>query len=63
MKNALVGILVIYIFIGFINSMYLWATVGISSCAAASGILNFYCNSGKGISHFVAIAGWPFFWL
>lgn len=54
---------IIYGGVGVINSFYLWATVNLSDCAVADGILSTYCNVGTGISHLVSIALWPLFWI
>ena len=53
----------IYIAVGVLNSLYLWATVSMSACSLASGILLIYCNTGLGLSHAVSILLWPLFWL
>lgn len=62
MKQFLTGVSVTYIIIGAINSFYLWAAIGRSDCIAADGMLYVYCNSGIGLSHFVAVIAWPAFW-
>lgn len=54
---------VVYLGIGFLNSIYVWATVSRNDCIAASGILDAYCNTGMGISHALAVALWPLFWM
>ncbi len=51
-----------YLIIGFLNSIYVWATVSTAACGAATGILRVYCHAGQGISHFVSVALWPLFW-
>ena len=52
-----------YIAIGFLNSLFVWATVSLHDCADAIGVLGVYCDTPIGISHFVSILLWPLFWL
>lgn len=53
----------VYLGIGFMNSIYIWATVSRNDCLSASGVLDTYCSTSMGISHAVAVALWPLFWM
>lgn len=61
---ALYFLAVGYICIGVLHSIYFQLFVSRSDCIAATkGIVYVYCNTGIGISHFVACVAWPWFWL
>ena len=53
----------VYVVMGFVSALIIWATVSRNDCIDATGVLGIYCNTGIGISHAVSILLWPFFWL
>jgi hypothetical protein len=53
-----------YIGVGVLHSAYFQFFISRADCIAATkGIVYLFCHTGMGISHFVAIVAWPWFWL
>ena len=53
-----------YTGIGVLHSIYFSLFISRSDCIAATkGIVYFFCHTGMGISHFVTVVAWPWFWL
>jgi hypothetical protein len=62
--RILYGLLTIYLFVGVAHSILFSLLISRSTCAAATeGIIYVFCNTGMGISHFVAVVAWPWYWL
>jgi hypothetical protein len=62
--HVLYGLFVTYIFVGVAHSIWFSLFISRSACAAATnGMIYVFCNAGIGISHFVAVVGWPWYWL
>jgi hypothetical protein len=50
--------------IGVLHSVYFSLFISRSDCITATkGIVYFFCHTGMGISHFVTVVAWPWFWL
>jgi hypothetical protein len=57
-------IAVAYTGIGILHSIYFSLFISRADCIAATrGIVYLFCHTGMGISHFVAVVAWPWFWL
>jgi hypothetical protein len=57
-------IAVAYMGIGVLHSIYFSLFISRADCIAATkGIVYLFCHTGMGISHFVAVVAWPWFWL
>jgi hypothetical protein len=54
-----------YFGIGVLHSIYfsLFISRAGHCIAATKGIVYLFCHTGMGISHFVAVVGWPWYWL
>jgi hypothetical protein len=53
-----------YFSIGVLHSVYFQFFISRADCIAATeGIVYLFCHTGIGISHFVAVVAWPWFWL
>ena len=53
-----------YVGIGVLHSVYFSLFISRADCTAATeGIVYLFCHTGMGISHFVAVVAWPWFWL
>jgi hypothetical protein len=54
----------VYFVIGVLHSIYFQLFISRSDCIAATkGVVYLFCHTGMGISHFVAVVAWPWFWL
>lgn len=54
---------VAYMCIGVLHSIYFSLFVSRSDCIAATkGLVYLFCHTGMGLSHFVAVIAWPWFW-
>ena len=57
-------IAIAYVSIGVLHSIYFQLFISRSDCIAATkGIVYLFCHTDMGISHFVAVVAWPWFWL
>jgi hypothetical protein len=62
--HILYGLLVTYFVVGVAHSIWFSLFISRSACAAAAdGIVYIFCNTGMGISHFVTVVAWPWYWL
>ena len=52
-----------YLLIGVLHSVWFDLSISRSDCIAADGLVRVVCNTGLGISHFVATVGWPLHYL
>ncbi|WP_194469045.1 hypothetical protein [Bradyrhizobium sp. CCBAU 51753] len=53
-----------YVFIGVLHSIAFSLFVSRVTCVTTTKtIISIFCNTGLGISHLVAVLGWPFYWL
>lgn len=56
-------ITIAYMGIGVLHSIYFSLFISRSDCIAVTkGIVYLFCHTGTGISHFVAVIAWPWFW-
>jgi hypothetical protein len=54
----------IYVMIGVLHSIAFSLFVSRMTCATTTKtIISIFCNTGMGISHLVAVIGWPWYWL
>lgn len=53
----------LYFAIGTIHLILFSLLISRLDCLSGTGLVATYCNTGEGISHFVVIVGWPFYWL
>jgi hypothetical protein len=57
-------IAIAYVGIGVLHSLYFQFFISRADCIAATkGIVYLFCHTGMGISHFVAVVAWPWFWI
>jgi hypothetical protein len=62
-QMVLCTIAAIYIGIGAIHSIYFNWFISRADCISPKNtIVYIFCNTGMGISHFVAVLGWPFYY-
>lgn len=53
-----------YVAIGVLHSIYFSLFISRIDCIAATkGLVYVFCHTGIGISHIVAVLGWPWYWL
>jgi hypothetical protein len=53
-----------YLVTGVLHSIYFQLVISRSDCIAATkGIVYLFCHTGMGVSHFVAVVAWPWFWI
>lgn len=58
------AIFTIYVMIGVLHSIAFSVFVSRVTCATTTKtIISIFCNTGMGISHLVAVIGWPWYWL
>jgi hypothetical protein len=62
-KVALYAIITIYVIIGAFHSVFFSLYISRAHCLAPKNMMvNVFCNTGMGFSHFVAVVGWPFYY-
>ena len=55
---------VAYIMLGVLHSIAFSLFVSRATCATTTqSLVYIFCNTGMGISHFVTVVGWPWYWL
>jgi hypothetical protein len=53
-----------YVGIDVLHSIYFLLFISQADCiAATSGLVYVFCHTGIGISHFVAVLAWPWYWM
>jgi hypothetical protein len=54
----------IYVIIGAFHSIAFSLFVSRVTCATTTKtLISIFCNTGMGVAHFVAVLGWPWYWL
>jgi hypothetical protein len=63
-KTILVLVGALYIGIGFLHSIAFSFMISRNDCIASTNfVVGVFCDTGVGISHFVAMILWPFYWV
>jgi hypothetical protein len=53
----------VYIILGVLHSIAFSLFVSRATCATTTqSLVYIFCNTGMGISHFVTVVGWPWYW-
>ena len=60
-----IGVLIgwAYVGVGVLHSVWLTLTVSRSDCLSPEGLIDVFCNTGMGISHFMITLGWPLYYV
>lgn len=54
----------LYVIIGALHSVLFSLAISRADCVAPTKwIVSVFCNTGTGTSHFIAVVGWPLYWL
>jgi hypothetical protein len=62
-KTALYAFVAIYIFIGAFHSAFFSLYISRAHCLSPKNMIVYvFCNTGMGISHLVAVLGWPLYY-
>jgi hypothetical protein len=58
------AIFAVYVLLGVLHSIAFTLFVSRVTCATTTKTLvSIFCNTGMGISHFITVLGWPWYWL
>jgi hypothetical protein len=64
LSGGIRAIATVYIILGVLHSIAFSLFVSRAICAATTqSLVYIFCNTGMGISHFVTVVGWPWYWL
>jgi hypothetical protein len=64
LSGGIRAIFAVYVMLGVLHSIAFTLFVSRVTCATTTKTLvSIFCNTGMGISHFIIVLGWPWYWL
>jgi hypothetical protein len=64
LSGGIKSIATVYIILGVLHSIAFSLIVSRATCATTTqSLVYIFCNTGMGVSHFVTLVGWPWYWL
>jgi hypothetical protein len=63
-SGGMTALATVYMIIGVFHSIAFSLFVSRATCATTTkSLVYIFCNTGMGISHFITVIGWPWYWL
>jgi hypothetical protein len=64
LSGGIKAIATVYVILGVLHSIAFSLFVSRATCATTTqSLVYIFCHTGMGISHFVTVVGWPWYWL